>query len=338
MNKKIFNSAIVNKSSTIKNAIIKLNNSGLKLVCVVDANNKLLGTISDGDIRRGLLQNAKLNETVLKIINKNPVFIYEERDFLKVEQIFKKFKISVIPVVDKKQKLIDLITSFNTGELNNYIYIVAGGRGKRMMPLTQHNPKPLLDYMGEPILEKLIKKIKDEKFNNVVMSINYLGHKIENHFKNGKQFNLNISYIKETKELGTAGSFYELNKVKTSLPIIVTNADLITNLNFRDILSFHNHNKADITVAIKKHDYQNPFGVIDSKGIVLKKIIEKPSISFNINAGVYVINKNLFKIIKKNKYFDIPEFINFYLNKKKIIIFPLHEDWKDIQQPKDLVK
>ena len=250
-----------------------------------------------------------------------------------------KIKISVIPVVDNKKKLLDLLTSFNTGEIKNFIYIVAGGRGKRMMPLTQNNPKPLLDYMGEPILEKLIKKIKDEKFNNVIISINYLGHKIENHFRDGKKFNLDIRYIKETKELGTAGSFYELNKIKTNLPIIVTNADLVTNLKFRDILNFHYHNNADITVAIKKHEYQNPFGVIDSKGIVLQKIIEKPSVSFNINAGVYVINKNLFKILKKNQYFDIPEFINFYLKKKKkIIIFPLHEDWKDIQQPKDLIK
>ena len=192
------------------------------------------------------------------------------------------------------------MTSFNTGEIKNFIYIVAGGRGKRMMPLTQNNPKPLLDYMGEPILEKLIKKIKDEKFNNVIISINYLGHKIENHFRDGKKFNLDIRYIKETKELGTAGSFYELNKIKTNLPIIVTNADLVTNLKFRDILNFHYHNNADITVAIKKHEYQNPFGVIDSKGIVLQKIIEKPSVSFNINAGVYVINKNLFKILKKS--------------------------------------
>ncbi len=339
MNKNILKLGTVNKSSNIKNAIIKLNNSGLKLVCVIDNNNKLLGTISDGDIRRGLLKNAKLNETVLKITNKKPIFISQERDFLKVEQIFKKFKISVIPVVDNKKKLLDLLTSFNTGEINNFIYIVAGGRGKRMMPLTQNNPKPLLDYMGEPILEKLINKIKDEKFNNVIISINYLGHKIENHFKDGKKFNLDIRYIKETKELGTAGSFYELNKIKTNSPIIVTNADLVTNLKFRDILNFHNHNNADMTVAIKKHEYQNPFGVIDSKGIVLQKIIEKPSVNFNINAGVYVINKNLFKIIKKNQYFDIPEFINFYLKKKKkIIIFPLHEDWKDIQQPKDLVK
>jgi NDP-sugar pyrophosphorylase family protein len=122
------------------------------------------------------------------------------------------------------------------------------------------------------------------------------------------------------------------------LPIIITNADLATNLKFRDILNFHNHNHADITMAIKKHEYQNPFGVINSDGIVLKKIVEKPVLNFNINAGVYVINKNVLKDIKKNEYLDIPDLINFNLSKnKKIIIFPLHEDWKDLQNPKDLI-
>ena len=153
--------------------------------------------------------------------------------------------------------------------------------------------------MGEPIIKKLINKIKEDNFKNIIISINYLGHKIENYFKKGEKFGLNIKYIKENKELGTAGSFYELNKLKTNLPVLVTNADLVTNLKFRDILNFHNHNHADITMAIKKHEYQNPFGVISSKGIVLKKIVEKPIMNSNINAGVYVINKNLFKIIKK---------------------------------------
>jgi dTDP-glucose pyrophosphorylase len=324
--------------ANVKDAVIKLNNSGLKILCVVNKNNKLLGTISDGDIRRSLLKNIKLTETVEKVLNKKPITIYEDKDFLKVNEILNKNKISGIPVIDKNNKLKDLITTLNNQSLKNIIYIVAGGRGKRMMPLTEENPKPLLNYMGEPIIKKLINKIKEDNFKNIIISINYLGHKIENYFKKGKKFGLNIKYIKENKELGTAGSFYELNKLKSNLPVLVTNADLVTNLKFRDILNFHNHNHADITMAIKKHEYQNPFGVIGSKGIVLKKIVEKPIMNFNINAGVYVINKKLFKIIKKNEYFDIPEFINFYLKKKKkIIIFPLHEDWKDVQQPKDLM-
>ena len=303
--------------ASVKDAVIKLNNSGLKILCVVDINNKLLGTISDGDIRRSLLRNITLKESVEKVLNKKPITIYEDKDFLKVNEILNKKKLSGIPVIDKNNKLKDLITALDNQSLKNIIYIVAGGRGKRMMPLTLDNPKPLLNYMGEPILKKLINKIKDDNFKNIIISINYLGHKIENYFKKGEKFKLNIKYIKETKELGTAGSFYELNKSKTNLPIIVTNADLVTNLKFRDVLNFHNHNHADITIAIKKHEYQNPFGVIDSKGIVLEKIVEKPVMNFNINAGVYVINKNLFKIIKKNEYFDIPEFINFYLKKKK---------------------
>jgi dTDP-glucose pyrophosphorylase len=323
--------------ANLKDAVVKLNESGLKILCVVDKSNRLLGTISDGDIRRSLLKNIKLNETVERVLNKKPITIYEDKDFLKVHEILTKNKISGIPVIDRSNKLKDLITSLDKDSIKNFVYIVAGGRGKRMMPLTAENPKPLLNYMGEPILKKLVKKISEDGFKNVIISINYLGHKIESYFKKGQKFGLNIKYIKESKELGTAGSFYELNKLKKNLPVIVTNADLVTNLKFRDILNYHTHNHADITMAIKKHEYQNPYGVVDSKGIVLKKIVEKPLMNFNINAGVYIINKNLFKIVKKNQYFDIPEFVNYYLKKKKkIIIFPLHEDWKDLQNPKDL--
>lgn len=338
MNKKLLEKVTITMPASLKDVVIKLNNSGLKIICVVDKNNKLIGTISDGDIRRSLLKNTSLNQSIEKVVNKNPILINEERDFLKVDKIFNKYKISAIPVVDKKNVLKDLITSFDSESLNNIIYIIAGGRGKRMMPLTRENPKPLLNYMGEPILKKIIKKISNEGFDKIVISINYLGHKIENYFKNGKDFGVNINYIKEKKELGTAGSLYELYKNKNNLPIIITNADLATNLKFRDILNFHNHNHADITMAIKKHEYQNPFGVINSDGIVLKKIVEKPVLNFNINAGVYVINKNVLKDIKKNEYLDIPDLINFNLSKnKKIIIFPLHEDWKDLQNPKDLI-
>ena len=338
MNKKLLEKVTITMPASLKDVVIKLNNSGLKIICVVDKNDKLIGTISDGDIRRSLLKNTSLNQSIEKVVNKNPILINEERDFLKVDKIFNKYKISAIPVVDKKNVLKDLITSFDSESLNNIIYIIAGGRGKRMMPLTRENPKPLLNYMGEPILKKIIKKISNEGFDKIVISINYLGHKIENYFKNGKDFGVNINYIKEKKELGTAGSLYDFYKNKNNLPIIITNADLATNLKFRDILNFHNHNHADITMAIKKHEYQNPFGVINSDGIVLKKIVEKPVLNFNINAGVYVINKNVLKDIKKNEYLDIPDLINFNLSKnKKIIIFPLHEDWKDLQNPKDLI-
>jgi CBS domain-containing protein len=148
MNKKLLEKVTITMPASLKDVVIKLNNSGLKIICVVDKNDKLIGTISDGDIRRSLLKNTSLNQSIEKVVNKNPILINEERDFLKVDKIFNKYKISAIPVVDKKNVLKDLITSFDSESLNNIIYIIAGGRGKRMMPLTRENPKPLLNYMG----------------------------------------------------------------------------------------------------------------------------------------------------------------------------------------------
>jgi len=340
MKKKInknFNKYLVPSSSSIKKTIFQLNKYGLKLVCVVDDKKKLLGTISDGDIRRGLLKNNQLNVSVTKIMNRRPKTIGLNTTNYKKNKIFLKYEIDTIPVINKNRTLLDISNKDKENFLENIVYIMAGGRGKRMMPLTKNLPKPLLEYSGVPILERILLKLKSEGFNNVVISINYLGEKIEQHFQNGNSLGLNIRYIRETKEMGTAGSIQKLLKYQNNLPIIISNADLITSLNFEDLLAYHNHNLSDMTIATKNFEYQNPFGVILNKGKKVLKISEKPTYKFNVNAGVYVINHNLLNLIKKNKYLDMPLFIkNLIENKKKVNIFPLHEIWKDVGNPKDL--
>ncbi|MDA9814656.1 sugar phosphate nucleotidyltransferase [Candidatus Pelagibacter sp.] len=333
---KNFKEYVISSNLNIKEAIIKLNETGLKIVCIVDKKQKLLGTLSDGDIRRALLKNLNLNDSIQKIMNKSPKYVNLNTKEETINKFYKNFKIKDIPLLDNNGKLLDIISK-NSEKLDNLIYIIAGGRGKRMMPLTKYNPKPMLEYMGVPILERILLKIKSEGFNNVTISINYLGKKIEKYFQKGENLGLKINYLKEKKEMGTAGSLHKLMNYENNLPIIVTNADLFTNLKLKDLLHYHNENKSDFTVATKEHHYQNPFGVIVNKGKKVLKISEKPTYNFNINAGVYCINKDLLKFIKNNTYLDMPNLINKLIkNKKKIFIFPLHEDWKDLQKPSDL--
>ena len=333
---KNFKKYVVSSDLNIKEAILKINETGLKLLCIVNKRKKLLGTLSDGDIRRGMLNNFNLKDSIQKIMNTKPKFIKSKKNTKKINKLFNTFKINDIPLVDKKRILIDVISK-NSDKLENIIYIIAGGRGKRMMPLTKNNPKPMLEYMGVPILERILLKVKSEGFKNVVISINYLGKKIEEYFGNGESLGLKISYIKETKELGTAGSIYKLTNYKNKLPIIVSNADLFTSLQFKDILGYHLENNSEFTIATKKYHYQSPFGVIFNSGKKVLQIKEKPIYDFNINAGVYCINKNMLKFTNKNSYLDMPTLINKLIkNKKKIFLFPLHENWKDLQKPSDL--
>ena len=334
-NKKLSNYTVSSKLR-LKKVIFKLNNTGLKFVCVINKKKNLLGTVSDGDIRRALLKNFDLNVSITEVMNKKPKIVNTNYSSEQIKKIFVKYQIRDIPLLDKKGKLIDIISKNDQKFVENIFYIIAGGRGKRMMPLTKYNPKPMLDYMGVPILERILLKIKSEGFKNVVISINYLGKKIQEYFKTGENLGLNINYLKENKEMGTAGALNQLMNI-SKLPIVLSNADLLTNLKFKDILNYHSLNNSDLTIAVKKHQYQNPFGVIENKGNRLTKINEKPIYNFNINAGVYVINTKMLKFIKKNTYLDMPDLINRLIKKKKkITIFPLHEEWKDLQKPSDL--
>lgn len=338
MNRNVnFKKYLISSSKNIKQTIFQINNYGLKIVCVVNEKHHLIGTVSDGDVRRGLLKNITLEDSVTKIMNKRPKTVGTQTRKSEIIKIFKNFDVQALPVLDKKRKLIDILSKDKENYFENIVYIVAGGRGKRMMPLTKSMPKPLLEYSGVPLLERILLKLKSEGFKNIILSINYLGKKIEDYFSNGENLGLNISYIKETKEMGTAGSLAKLTKIKNNLPIIISNADLITNLNFKNLLNYYTQNKSDLIIATKKHEYQNPYGVIHNKGNRVLKISEKPLHTFNVNAGVYVINHKLLNLVKKNMYFDMPDLIEKLIKKnKRINLFPLHEIWKDIGNPKDL--
>ena len=328
------------ETSSIKSAIKKLNKYKCQIILVLNKNHKLSGTVTDGDIRRSIIKNNNLNKPLKEIMNKNPIVIKEKKSIEEIRKLMRINSVLQVPEVDKKnfvKKIHYWNPIFKVKNKKNIFFIMAGGKGKRLLPLTKFIPKPMLKIGNKPILENLIRDAKNFGFLNFVLSVNYKKAKIKNYFKDGKKFNIKIKYVSEKKPLGTAGSL-SLLKSKTKGPIIVANGDIHTQIDFLELLNFHNKNKAFATTVIKQIEQTSEFGIIKNKGIYFENFEEKPIKKFNINTGIYVFNRNIVKHIKHLKI-DMPEIlIKLKKKKKKIIIFPAHEHWSDLGLKKNLLK
>lgn len=332
-------STILKSDSSIKEAVQNLVDSSLQIVLVVSKNHKLIGTVTDGDIRRGILAGVSLSDKVETIMKRDPIKITNKLDEKTIEFIMRANSLLQLPIVDKNNRIKGLHIwneYFNKDLKENTVVIMAGGFGKRMLPETKSVPKPLIKVNNKPILEHIIINIRSFGFKNIVITTHYLSDKIKKYFKDGKKLGVNIIYTKEKKPLGTCGAL-SLIKFKKKEPIIITNGDVISEINFSEILKYHKFHNADATIAVRNINQQNQFGVIESSGIEVDNIIEKPIMKIPVNAGIYVLNKDLIKRIPKNKRMDMTNFLlNLKKNKKKVIIFPIHETWKDIGKPGDI--
>ena len=326
--------ASLNRNTSIYEAIKNLEKTAIQIVLVVDSKNNFLGTLTDGDIRKGVLKGLKLSTPIDKLMNKKPIFVKNKILQDDAFEIMKKYSINHLPII-KKKKIIGLYQinlKKNYVNKDNLIVIIAGGRGKRLMPLTKKIPKPLLIYKKKHLIEHILNKIKVSGFSKVFISVNYLKDKIIKKLKNGTKYGLKINYIQEKKALGTAGCLAFL-KNKTTQPIIVSNCDVVTDMNYLKLLEFHIKKKSDLTVVIKEHQSVNPFGQIKIKYMKISNIIEKPISLSYINAGIYVINPDILKYIKKNQELDMNSLIVRLLTlKKKVFPYPITEKWSDVSE------
>lgn len=329
----------ININSTIKQALINLEKNTLKITIVVDNLNKFCGTITDGDIRRGLLRGLTLKDSLKSIINKKSFITRKIMDELNLIKIMNDKNIDHIPLLDSKKKVIGIYVSHDhdhsTPDIDNYLLVMAGGKGLRLLPHTQHTPKPMMLVKKKPILEHIIERAKEEGFKKIWISIHYLGNIIKDYFKDGSKWGVEIKYINEREPYGTAGSLSYI-KPKPKLPVVVMNGDLLTSVNYQSIINYHNKHKALATMAVKILHTQNQFGIIKTKGINIVNFIEKPITKDKINTGIYVISPKVIDLIDKKKFEMNEVFFKLKKKKKKIIIFPLHESWKDIGRSEDL--
>jgi dTDP-glucose pyrophosphorylase len=323
---KKINSLIISKDQKIYQAIDKINKSKIKILFVVDKKNKLLGSISSGDIRRSIVKRIDPNQNIQKIMFTKPKYLFKK------ENIKKKENLICIPIVNKRKVIVDFqFSHIIKNDKKNTIFLMAGGKGVRLLPLTKKTPKPLLKIKGTPIIEKIITNFRNQGFKNFIISLNYLGHKIKKYLGDGKKLNVSITYIHEKKYLGTAGSLSLINHKKTVFPIIIGNSDLITEIDYSNLISYHNKKSSDLTICVKNKIFEMPYGEILQSREKVSKIIEKPTIRHLVNAGVYVANKTILKDLVKNKHLMMNEFITRKLKKnKRVFSYPIYEKWIDI--------
>ena len=336
---KITASYIVNINTSISRAIKLLQDNEIKILSVTDKKRVLLGTITDGDIRRGLIKGITINDCCSKIMNKRPCFaLRNELD--KINKLLKVKKIRNPIIIDENHKVIEIYTGHIIHEnLNkkNHIIIMAGGEGKRLMPLTNDTPKPLLKINNRPIIEMIADRFINFGFINIFASVRYKSEMIIDFFKKNKYKNI-VKILKEKKALGTAGCLSLIKKDKCHEPVIVINGDVITNVNYDDLLSYHEKSKSLITLCVADYVSSIPYGIIKVKNKKVSSIEEKPINRHMINAGIYVIDPKVIKNMEKNKRIDMTELISLYIKKNKVSVFPLHEPWIDIGSHDDYEK
>ena len=334
---------ILLSSKKISTALKVLNNSKAKTIFVININKQLLGTITDGDIRRGFLKGYDINTNLTFFMRKKFKFVFnkELKNEEKINKLFGNNEIKQLPVLDNKNRIIDIIYSSENKKfdiIKNPFVIMAGGFGKRMLPLTKKIPKPMVRINNKPMIEHIINKAKFFGFYNFYISTNYLRDKIENYFEDGKKLNVNIKYLKEKKPLGTAGSLSILNNDQFIGPVIVVNGDLVTDINYESFLKYHKKNKAYLTIATHLEVEAKDFGVLETKGQKVTNLKEKPILKTKINTGMYIVEKKIIKTIKNNTFLNMTDLIKRNIKKKKVFSYPIYENWSDVGNLIDLKK
>ena len=308
---------------------------------VVDEDFYVKGVITDGNIRRAILGGHNIGDSIEGIYSKEFKHVTPYVSKKKVKELMLKYRIRQVPVLDEKGKLINLyfiddIISYEDKE--NYVFILAGGLGTRLRPLTNDTPKPMLKVGDKPILEHIIEQFKEYGYKNFIISLNYKGEIIENYFGNGKNFEVNIQYVRETKQLGTAGSI-KLAEEKLKKPFIVINGDILTGMDFDSFLNYHIENDFDVTVGARNYEIKVPYGVMVTEDNLIKSLEEKPVYSFHINSGVYVLSEQVIKYIPGDSMYNMTDLIEEVIaNKGKSGVYQIIEYWSDIGQMDDFHK
>ena len=335
----VWRQAILPANTNIGQVIHNLNEVSVKIVLVVNENGVLEGTISDGDIRRGLLKGLDMKSPIANLIHRNALVVPPELGRELVMQLMVANKIQQIPVVDEQHHVVGLhlwdeITTPPTR--SNLMIIMAGGMGTRLLPHTENCPKPLLPVAGKPMLEHIIDRAKLEGFNHFVLAIHYLGHMIEDYFGNGERLGVQIDYSHEKSPLGTAGALSLLNPLPGA-PFVVTNGDVITDIRYGELLDFHTRQAATATMAVRVHEWQHPYGVVQTQGVEIVGFEEKPVARSHINAGVYALDPKALSALTIGAHCDMPTlFERLQAKKQRTVAYPMHEPWLDVGRPADL--
>lgn len=338
---KHWKSILVSPHTKSVEAIKLLEKSGMQIVLVVDDAGKLLGVVTDGDIRRAILGGRSLEEPVEKVMCATPVVAKEKDGEDKILEEMRRKGLNNIPIVDESGRVTGLrsiMDMVSPRKRDNLVVLMAGGLGTRLRPLTEQCPKPMLEVGDRPILETIVESFTDSGFCNICISVNYKNKAIEDHFGDGSRWGINLTYVREEKPMGTAGAL-SLLPARPTETFLVMNADLITRVNFLRFLDFHYEHAAVASMAVRKYDLKVPYGVIRANSGYLSSIDEKPVKQFFVNAGIYILEPAVLDDVPRNEFYNMTDLFNRLLSRHaKIATFPIHEYWIDVGNLDDLVK
>ena len=333
---------VVDMTDSIHQAMVCINGNEKGIALVLDENDTLVGTITDGDVRRATLEGLRPDASVASLLDSRedqiaPVTAEPGASNSELLKLMQHHSIQQVPLVESGGKIVGLKTladllPVKPAEMR--AVIMAGGYGSRLHPLTDELPKPMLPLGGKPLLQYTLDKLKQAEIHRIHISTHYLSEKIMEHFGDGQSEGLDIQYVAEDHPLGTAGALGLM--ARTDEPLLVINGDIITELDFRAMLAFHKEHDADMTVAVRQYDIQIPYGVLNSSGPFVKGVEEKPVLTYMVNAGIYLLAPTVCNFVPKGKGFDMTDLISLLLERgRRVTNFPVLEYWLDIGRHAD---
>ena len=328
----------VSPETTLRDTLKVIDQGAISLALVVNSERKLLGTVSDGDARRALLRNAGLGDAIQGVMNTSPkVARADEPEGRILDRILAQH-LRQMPLVDAAGRVVGirvLDELVKPATRPNWAVVMAGGLGERLRPYTATVPKPLLMVGNQPILERMLRQLRTHGFERVFVSVNFMADKIEGYVQDGSAFGLQVDYLRETSRLGTAGSLSLLPE-RPDAPIVVMNADLLTELSFSSLLEFHREERAALTMCVTTYEIQIPYGVVEAEGSRVRSIAEKTRHTWFVNAGIYVLDPMCLDLIPRAEPLDMPSLVQKLLTRGDIVAsFPIRESWLDIGQLHD---
>ena len=336
---KNWRSATLGSESSIRQAMEALDRSTLQIALVIDGDDHLKGTVTDGDIRRGLLRGLALETPVTQIMNPRPLVGRQSMTRTESLELLRRHSLHHLPVLDPAGRLIGLesdVQLYEGAEKENWVILMAGGLGQRLRPLTEELPKPLLPVGDRPLLEIIINRFTVQGFRKFFVSVNYRAELVEAHFGDGSKFGAEIRYLREDEPLGTGGAIGLLPE-RPTLPFVVMNGDLLTTINFEALVDFHQQHEADLTLCVRRYSHQIPYGVAEIKGGEVVSITEKPSHECFISGGIYVLSPGVCDRLSPQRPVDMPDLMRELIaEKRRVTAFPVTEYWIDIGRIEDL--
>lgn len=331
----LWRKSFLGANGTIGDAIAIIESSGTQICLVLNFDNVLIGTVTDGDVRRGMLRGLGLGAPVAEIMNRTPKVVSHKDGTKRVQAIMHSLLLRQVPIVDDNGRVCGLVTANDLlrpegAARENHVVLMAGGLGNRLRPLTEDTPKPLLRVGTKPLLETILETFISFDFRNFYISVNYRADMVKAYFGDGKAWGCNIEYLEESERLGTAGPLGLIPELPDQ-PIIIMNGDLLTKVNFANLLEFHAEHRAKATMCVREYDFQVPYGVVNIEDHRIVSIVEKPVHTFFVNAGIYVLDSCMLKLIPSGQPLDMTDlFARILAHDDETAVFPIREYWMDI--------